>query len=35
MKELNIGHAIVARALMSGMEEAVAEIKRLMREARR
>ena len=35
MKELNIGHAIVARALMSGMEEAVAEMKRLMREARR
>jgi len=33
--ELNIGHAIVARALMRGMTEAVREMKRLMREARR
>ncbi|MBF0370918.1 MAG: pyridoxine 5'-phosphate synthase [Magnetococcales bacterium] len=31
--ELNIGHAIIARALLSGMEEAVREMKRLMREA--
>ncbi|HCU54081.1 MAG TPA: pyridoxine 5'-phosphate synthase, partial [Gammaproteobacteria bacterium] len=33
--ELNIGHAIVARAVFSGFREAVAEMKRLMREARR
>ncbi|MBF0610743.1 MAG: pyridoxine 5'-phosphate synthase [Magnetococcales bacterium] len=33
--ELNIGHSIVSRALMVGMEEAVREMKRLMREARR
>lgn len=31
--ELNIGHAIVARAIFDGMEEAVREMKRLMREA--
>ena len=31
MTELNIGHAIVARALFVGMEEAVAEMKRAMR----
>ena len=31
--ELNIGHAIVARALFSGLQEAVREMKRLMREA--
>ena len=35
VKELNIGHAIVAQALFSGMHEAVAEMKRLMVEARR
>jgi len=34
IRELNIGHAIVARALFTGMEEAVATMKRLMREAR-
>ncbi|NCU00808.1 pyridoxine 5'-phosphate synthase [Candidatus Macondimonas diazotrophica] len=33
--ELNIGHAIVARAVLTGMAEAVREMKRLMREARR
>jgi pyridoxine 5-phosphate synthase len=33
--ELNIGHAIVARAVYSGLAEAVREMKRLMREARR
>lgn len=33
--ELNIGHAIVARALFTGLQEAVREMKRLMREARR
>ncbi len=33
--ELNIGHAIVARAVMSGMGPAVAEMKRLMLQARR
>lgn len=31
--ELNIGHAIIARALFTGLEEAVREMKRLMREA--
>ncbi len=34
LAELNIGHAIVARALMTGLGPAVAEMKRLMREAR-
>jgi pyridoxine 5-phosphate synthase len=33
--ELNIGHAIVARAVMSGLGPAVAEMKRLMTGARR
>lgn len=33
ISELNIGHAIVARAIFSGMAEAVREMKRLMREA--
>ncbi|GAB4360035.1 MAG: pyridoxine 5'-phosphate synthase [Methylohalobius crimeensis] len=32
--ELNIGHAIVARALFTGWEEAVREMKRLMRDGR-
>ena len=32
--ELNIGHAIMARAVFSGLGVAVAEMKRLMREAR-
>ncbi|ADE15527.1 pyridoxal phosphate biosynthetic protein PdxJ [Nitrosococcus halophilus Nc 4] len=32
--ELNIGHAIIARALFTGMQAAVREMKRLMREAR-
>src|SRR5688572_13430038 len=32
--ELNIGHAIVARAVMDGMASAVSEMKRLMLEAR-
>ncbi len=32
--ELNIGHAIVARALFDGFESAVAEMRRLMLEAR-
>lgn len=31
--ELNIGHAIVARAVFCGLGEAVREMKRLMREA--
>ena len=35
MHELNIGHAIIGRALMSGLAEAVKEMKQLMREARR
>jgi len=33
-KELNIGHSIVAQALFLGMHDAVAEMKRLMIEAR-
>jgi pyridoxine 5-phosphate synthase len=32
--ELNIGHAIIGRAVMGGLAEAVAEMKRLMLEAR-
>ncbi len=35
IRELNIGHAIVARALFDGLEAAVREMKRLMIEARR
>ena len=35
VEELNIGHAIVARAVFSGLAEAVREMKRLMLEARR
>ncbi len=34
IRELNIGHAIVARALFTGLGEAVVEMKRLMLEAR-
>jgi pyridoxine 5-phosphate synthase len=34
LRELNIGHAIVARALFCGLGEAVREMKRLMVEAR-
>lgn len=33
VRELHIGHAIVSRALFVGMREAVAEMKRLLREA--
>lgn len=33
--ELNIGHAIVARALFTGLQQAVREMKQLMRDARR
>lgn len=35
LRELNIGHAIIARALFTGLQGAVAEMKRLMLEARR
>ena len=35
MHELNIGHAIIGRAVMSGLADAVSEMKALMREARR
>ncbi|WBF46540.1 pyridoxine 5'-phosphate synthase [Serratia rubidaea] len=35
MHELNIGHAIIGQAVMSGLASAVAEMKLLMREARR
>ena len=34
IRELNIGHAIIAQALWVGLAEAVREMKRLMREAR-
>jgi pyridoxine 5-phosphate synthase len=34
VRELNIGHAIVARALFTGLTAAVTEMKRLMKEAR-
>lgn len=34
-EELNIGHSIVSRAVMTGMEKAVREMKELMRQARR
>ncbi|MDH5571043.1 MAG: pyridoxine 5'-phosphate synthase [Gammaproteobacteria bacterium] len=32
--ELNIGHAIIARSIFTGLDEAVREMKKLMREAR-
>ncbi|MGO2369020.1 MAG: pyridoxine 5'-phosphate synthase [Serratia sp. (in: enterobacteria)] len=35
MHELNIGHAIIGQAVMCGLPAAVADMKRLMREARR
>ncbi|MEM9183087.1 MAG: pyridoxine 5'-phosphate synthase [Pseudomonadota bacterium] len=35
IEELNIGHAIVARAVFVGLPEAIREMKRLMNEARR
>lgn len=34
LHELNIGHAIIARALFSGLKEAVRDMRRLMQEAR-
>ena len=34
INELNIGHALIARAVFTGLAEAVREMKRLMREAR-
>jgi pyridoxine 5-phosphate synthase len=34
IRELNIGHAIIARALFTGLGRAVGEMKQLMREAR-
>lgn len=34
IRELNIGHSIVARALFTGLQAAVREMKRLLREAR-
>ncbi len=33
LRELHIGHAIVSRAVLTGLREAVGEMKRLMREA--
>ncbi|HSK19758.1 MAG TPA: pyridoxine 5'-phosphate synthase [Longimicrobiales bacterium] len=35
IEELNIGHSIVSRAMMTGMERAVREMKDLIRDARR
>ncbi|MFO7592936.1 MAG: pyridoxine 5'-phosphate synthase [Pseudomonadota bacterium] len=35
IRELNIGHAIIARAVFVGLQEAVREMKRIMNEARR
>jgi pyridoxine 5-phosphate synthase len=35
VRELNIGHAIIARALFTGLQAAVAEMRRLMKSARR
>ncbi len=35
MHELNIGHAIIGRAVMSGLPDAVKAMKQLLREARR
>ncbi len=35
LRELNIGHAIIARAVFVGLQNAVAEMKRIMVEARR
>jgi pyridoxine 5-phosphate synthase len=32
--ELNIGHGIIARAVFTGLSNAVIEMKRLMKEAR-
>lgn len=34
MVELNIGHSLIARAVFSGLSESVAEMKRVMRQAR-
>ena len=34
LHELNIGHAIIARALFCGMKEAVKHMRQLMQEAR-
>ncbi len=34
VRELNIGHAVIARAVFTGLDEAVREMKRLMLEAR-
>ncbi len=34
INELNIGHALIARAMFTGLSEAVKEMKRVMREAR-
>lgn len=34
IEELNIGHAIIARAVFTGLKEAVAEMKRIITEAR-
>jgi pyridoxine 5-phosphate synthase len=35
IEELNIGHSIIARAVLTGLENAVREMKAIMRHARR
>jgi pyridoxine 5-phosphate synthase len=35
VEELNIGHAVIARALFTGLERAVTDLKRIVRRARR
>jgi pyridoxine 5-phosphate synthase len=35
IEELNIGHSVVSRSILTGMEQAVREMKELMRDARR
>jgi pyridoxine 5-phosphate synthase len=35
IEELNIGHSVVSRAILTGMERAVREMKQIMRDARR
>jgi pyridoxine 5-phosphate synthase len=35
IEELNIGHSVVSRAVLIGMERAVSEMKQLMAQARR
>jgi pyridoxine 5-phosphate synthase len=34
IEELNIGHSVVSRAVLTGMQEATAEMRRLVTQAR-